>query len=243
MQDLPLFYTPDILSSNLLPSDESVHAQRVLRLSSGDKIQVTDGKGRAWLAEVATMDKKTCTLTLLEELVWSPYWTGSITLCIAPTKSMDRMEWLLEKATEIGINRIVLLRSKHSERKHINQERLRKILIAGMKQSQKALLPELYVDVPYREALEMSRGAVGLIFHCREGEESLAERALPHIYYNGVGDVCLFIGPEGDFTIEELQLAQDKGIRGASLGQSRLRTETAALTALQWLHTLQMTRV
>lgn len=243
MQDLPLFYTPEILRSNWLPSEESGHAQRVLRLSLGEHIQLTDGMGRAWLAEIVQLDKKGCAVGLLREIEWKPYWAGHITLCVAPTKSMDRMEWLLEKATELGLNRIVLLRSQHSERKHINAERLRKILVGAMKQSQKALLPELLVDVKYSDALALTAGSRRLIFHCREGEQGLSPRALPHKHYDGVGDVSLFVGPEGDFTIAELIEAEQQGFIGSSLGESRLRTETAALTALQWVHTLQMTRI
>lgn len=243
MQDLPLFYTPDIASSNLLPSEESGHALRVLRLSQGDRIHLTDGAGNAWIAVISQIDKKGCSVEIVEQLNWKPYWSGVIILCVAPTKSMDRMEWLLEKATELGVDRVILLRSKHSERKHINAERLRKILIGGMKQSQKALLPELLVDVKYTEALDLTEGSQRLIFHCRGTEEGIRPRVLPHKHYDGIGDVSLFVGPEGDFTVEELLEAEKRGLVGSSLGESRLRTETAALTALQWVHTLQMTRI
>lgn len=240
MQDLPLFYAPDVEKHGTLPSDEAGHAQRVLRLSAGDKVQVCDGKGGAWLAEILAMTKQACSLSLLEPIEWQAYWQGKITLCVAPTKSMDRMEWLLEKAVELGLDRIVLLKTKHSERKHINAERLQKILISAMKQSQKCVLPELLVGLDFAEALALTEGTKRLIFHCRESIEGIKPRELPHSVYNIGEDVSLFIGPEGDFTREEVIHAQNEGAQAAQLGESRLRTETAGLSALQWIHTLQM---
>lgn len=241
MQDLPLFYAPDITTNGLLPEEEAVHAQRVLRLTIGDNIQVTDGKGTAWLAEIEDINKKHCHVRLTEELSYEQYWQGEITLCIAPTKSIDRMEWLLEKAVEIGINRIILLKSKHSERKHINIERLNKIMIGAMKQSQKASLPTLIAHSTFEEALKLTEDSSQLIFHCRDCSTTLKAKVLPHVATIGE-DVSLFIGPEGDFTEEEIVLAQQRGATPCTLGASRLRTETAALSALQWVHILQTTR-
>ncbi|MDY3090929.1 MAG: RsmE family RNA methyltransferase [Porphyromonas sp.] len=239
MQDLPLFYTPDIEQRLALPEEEAGHALRVLRLSPGERVQLTDGKGKAWLAEISFTSRKDCEVALIESLPWQPYWQGNITLCVAPTKSIDRIEWLLEKAVEVGLNRVILLRCQHSERKQVKPERINKILIGAMKQSQKALRPELLVDVPFSEALQLTEGSRRLILHCRTAEGGILERHLPHEHYLG-GDVSLFVGPEGDFTIEEILTAQSAGALPTSLGASRLRTETAALAALQWIHTLQM---
>lgn len=241
MHDLPLFYAPDIEQSKQLPEDEAGHALRVLRLAEGAVVALTDGRGSFYKARLSEVGKKSCGLDLIEALTWQPYWQGEISLCVVPTKSMERMEWLLEKAVELGLNRIILLKTKHSERKHINTDRLRKILISAMKQSQKALLPELIVGVSLEEALTMTTTSTRLILHCRE-HSSLRHRILPHQAYQVGGDVALFIGPEGDFTLEEVALAEQNGVCGVSLGESRLRTETAALVALQWIHTLQMIR-
>lgn len=242
MQDLPLFYAPNIAQEACLPEDEAGHAMRVLRLSVGDAIWVTDGKGNLYEASISDTHKKTCRISLGNSKPWQAYWQGDISLCVAPTKSMERMEWLLEKAVEIGVNRIILLKTKHNERKHINAERLRKILVGAMKQSQKALLPELLIDVPLPEAMTITAEAQRLILHCRPAAVGVRERVLPHQAYALGRDVALFIGPEGDFSIEELIMAEEQGAVGVSLGVSRLRTETAALTALQWIHCLQMTQ-
>lgn len=240
MQDLPLFYAPDIERSGLLPEDEAGHALRVLRLTVGDAILVTDGRGGLWQATIADISKKACAVLLGAAIPWQAYWQGNITLCVAPTKSMDRMEWLLEKAVEVGVNRIILLKVKHSERKHINVERLTKILVGAMKQSQKALLPELIPELTLDKAYELLAGSELLIMHCRGAVEGVGGRELPHKVYRGGSDVALLVGPEGDFTVEEVAEAEKRGAKGVSLGESRLRTETAALVALQWIHSLQL---
>lgn len=244
MLDLPLFYAPTVERDGLLPEEEAGHAQRVLRLVEGDQIMVTNGVGRIWLARISAISKKSCLVSLEKEQTWHPYWRGTISLYLSPTKSMDRMEWLLEKSVELGIDRIILMKSAHSERKHINKDRLIKIMLSAMKQSQKAVLPTLSVDVPFKTAVEEASRGKGLIFHCRDHEVSaLGERLLPHqVLEMSDNDVSLFIGPEGDFSVEEIRFAQTCGLRGASLGESRLRTETAALTALEWVHILQAVR-
>lgn len=240
MQDLPLFYAPDVEKTGLLPEEEAGHALRVLRLTEGEAILLTNGRGRLWQATISDINKKGCAVVLGEDLPWQAYWQGNITLCVAPTKSMDRMEWLLEKAVEIGVNRIILLKVKHSERKHINVERLMKILVGAMKQSQKALLPELITDVMLDKVYDLLAGSELLIMHCRDAMEGVRERVLPHKAYRGGSDVALLIGPEGDFTIDEVVEAEKRGAKGVCLGESRLRTETAAMVALQWVHTLQL---
>lgn len=239
MHDLPLFYAPDVEHTGLLPDDEAGHALRVLRMEVGDSLQVADGKGSLWLGQIAEISKKLCRVDLLEPMPWQAYWCGEITLLVSPTKSMERMEWLLEKAVEIGLDRIILLRSKHSERKHINAERLNKILVSAMKQSQKALLPTLEVGLSLEDALRATEGSERLVLHCR-AVKGLTEREAIHRAYRGGGSVALFVGPEGDFSIDEIRQMEEAGAKPTTLGQSRLRTETAALVALQWIHSLQM---
>ena len=211
MLDLPLFYAPEIEQTNVLPEEEAGHALRVLRLSEGEPIMVTNGQ-------------------------------GTINLYIAPTKSIERMEWLIEKAIEIGVDKITLIKCAHSERKHIKAERLQKIMLSAMKQSQKALLPLLEVDVPFKDALKQSADGVSLLFHCKEDDEhsTFKQKQLPqHALTDMNSSINLFIGPEGDFSSEEIMQAEQAGVQPSTLGASRLRTETAALTALQWVHVLQ----
>ncbi len=241
MQDLPLFYTPDILQDALLPDAEAGHCLRVLRAQVGDSVLLTDGRGHLYEAELSEVSKKACRLGELRELSWQKPWRGTLTLALAPTKAIERMEWLLEKAVEVGVDRIVLLRSRHSERKHINTERLQRIMVGAMKQSQKALLPTLEAGVELEELLKAPGYGQTIMFHCRETSERIAPRRLVHQLYRAEHpDVCLLIGPEGDFSEPEVMLAQAQGVAMATLGDNRLRTETAALVALQWVHTIQL---
>ncbi len=241
MQDLPIFYAKDILKDKALPETETQHCLRVLRLSVGDNIIVTDGQGKFYEASISETSKKTCKLQLNGEFLWSKTWQKHITLCVVPTKSIDRIEWLVEKAIEVGVDRIICVKSKHSERKHIKAERLEKIMLSAMKQSQKAILPELLVDVPYNKALELCKDRQILLAHCREASDSIQERKLIHEQYNKEEEaVALFIGPEGDFSVEEIIKAQDLGAKTISLGDNRLRTETAGFVALNTIHILNM---
>ncbi len=242
MLDLPLFYAPEIEQTNVLPEEEAGHALRVLRLSEGEPIMVTNGQGQVWKAHISEVSKKHCGVILDEELPWNKYWQGTINLYIAPTKSIERMEWLIEKAIEIGVDKVTLIKCAHSERKHIKSERLQKIMLSAMKQSQKALLPLLEVDVPFKDALKQSADGISLLFHCKEDDEhsTFKKKQLPqHALTDMNSSINLFIGPEGDFSSEEIMQAEQAGVQPSTLGASRLRTETAALTALQWVHVLQ----
>lgn len=238
MKDLPLFLAPNIAQEAYLPEAEAQHCVRVLRCSVGDEVLITDGRGQLYEARLSYVDKRHCAVELLRQEAWTKGWQGQITLAIAPTKSLDRIEWMLEKVTEIGIDRIILLRVKHSERKQVRADRLERILESAMKQSQKALLPELIVEQSLEEALRLTQDSLRLVAHCR-GEATLGERRMMHEYYTGQGGVALFIGPEGDFTVEEVARAEEAGAHGLSLGEARLRTETAALMAVGWVHVLQ----
>ncbi|MDO4691780.1 MAG: RsmE family RNA methyltransferase [Porphyromonadaceae bacterium] len=240
MRDLPLFYAPDIATRRELPETEAGHCQRVLRAKEGDEILITDGLGMLYEARLIEVSKRCCSVELTKEERWEKTWRGRITLTVAPTKAIERMEWLLEKAVEIGIDRIILLKTKHSERKHINAERLERIMQSAMKQSQKALIPELIPEQTLAQAFELCSSDSLFLAHCRAPEGGIQDRKLPNHYYRPGEDISIFIGPEGDFTVEEILQAQERGAHGISLGESRLRTETAALVALQWLHTLEL---
>ncbi len=241
MQDLPIFYAPNIRADKHLPETEGQHCLRVLRMNVGDDLLLTDGKGDFFKARITQTSKKTCQVEILEEYPWTKTWRNHLTLCVVPTKSMDRMEWLLEKAVEVGVDRVICPKTKHSERKHIKAERLEKIMLSAMKQSQKAILPELFVDVPFQEALQMCGDSQILIAHCRAEGQGLRERKLIHHLYEPTQSAySLFIGPEGDFTQEEIMQAQNVGAKAISLGANRLRTETAGLVALNTLHLLEV---
>lgn len=241
MKDWPLFYAPDVKEQLALPEAEAQHALRVLRVRPGDELLATDGRGALYELRVTATDRRHCLVELTHEERWQPYWRGRLTLALAPTKSMERIEWTLEKAVELGVDELILLRVKHSERKHTNVARLERIIESAMKQSHKAWLPALRVDVPFAELLEEHPAAVKLIAHCRS--ELQPQRRLISDCWQAGADTLLAIGPEGDFTEEELQRAFERGYQPITLGESRLRTETAGLVALQWLHTLdQMDR-
>lgn len=220
------FYCPDIETNPVLPESDSGHAVRVLRLRAGDSLQIVDGRGGRFTARLVDPHPKHAMVEIVgrEEVVLP--WTNRITVAVAPTKNMDRMEWLVEKLTEIGINRFIPVRCQHSERKEIKQERLEKIAVSAMKQSLKAVLPEIWPMTPVREVLEMDV-AQRFIAYC---DPSIPRRLLAREYRPGL-DALFLIGPEGDFSPEEIRSALERGFTPVSLGDNRLRTETAALVA------------
>ena len=228
-----VFYTPDIQSQAELPEEEAAHAVRVLRLQTGDEVTLTDGKGNFYRAEISTATTKRCLVNILETIPQAPLWSGHLHIAMAPTKNMDRMEWFAEKATEIGINAITCLNCRFSERKEIKPARLEKILISAMKQSQKATLPELNGMTDFRTFVSLPFAGRKFIAHCEEGVKPL----LKQTYHPGENALVL-IGPEGDFSPEEIALALKCGFEPISLGESRLRTETAALVACHTIHVL-----
>ncbi|MCD8293431.1 MAG: 16S rRNA (uracil(1498)-N(3))-methyltransferase [Prevotellaceae bacterium] len=221
-----LFYTPDIETRNELPQEEAVHAARVLRLQRGDEVTLTDGRGNFYLARIADATAKRCTVEVLERRPQAPLWTGHLHIALAPTKNMERVEWLVEKATEIGVDEITFLECRFSERRAVKQERVAKILIAAAKQSLKARLPRLGGMVPFDTFIQRAFTGQRFIAHCHEGEKPLLQTCLRQ-----GGDALVLIGPEGDFSEEEVAAALARGFTPVSLGRSRLRTETAALVA------------
>jgi len=224
-----LFYLPDLSAETvLLSEDESKHAVRVLRLQSGDAVQLTDGRGAWCAAEVAEDHPKRCLLRIVSRELRPRPRNYRLHLAVAPTKSIDRMEWLLEKATETGLDEFSLLDCAHSERSTVKTARLESIALSAMKQSQQAWLPQInaMMDLPFFLASQKEFPGQKFIAHCREGEKT----PLKKIYSPGT-PVLLLIGPEGDFSAEEVQLAIQEGFVPVSLGETRLRTETAALLA------------
>ena len=221
-----LFYTPDIADRNELPSEEAAHAVRVLRLQPGDAVSLTDGKGYFYEAEISTANQKRCLVNILSKEEQPPLWKGHLHLAMAPTKNMDRIEWFAEKATEIGFDELSFLNCRFSERKVLKTERIQKILVSAMKQSLKARLPQLNEMADFKKFVQQPFGGKKFIAHCHEGEKPLLQTQL-----TAGEDALVLIGPEGDFSEEEVKMAIEQGFQPISLGRSRLRTETAALVA------------
>ena len=228
-----LFYTPDISHNNELPEEEAQHCIRVLRLNIGDEVTLTDGKGCFYKAEISAATHKRCLVTVKESIPQPPLTLCRIHIAMAPTKNMDRNEWFAEKATEIGIDQLFFLCCRFSERKVIKTERIEKILVSAMKQSLKAYLPKLNEMMEFDKFIAQDFKGQKFIAHCYEG----AKPQLKHILKPGK-DAIVLIGPEGDFSEEEVEKAINNGFIPVSLGRSRLRTETAALVACHTLNLL-----
>ena len=226
-----VFYTPDIQTRAELPEEEAQHAVRVLRLQAGDEVTLTDGQGNFYRAAISTATLKHCLVQVLETIPQAPLWQGHLHIAMAPTKNMDRTEWFAEKATEIGLDELTFLNCRYSERKVIKTERIRKILVSAIKQSLKARLPRLNEMTDFDRFINQPFSGQKFIAHCYEGEKPL----LKDILQRGE-DALVLIGPEGDFSEEEVQKAIGQGFRPISLGRSRLRTETAALVACHILN-------
>lgn len=226
-----VFYTPDIQTRAELPEEEAQHCVRVLRLSAGDPVMLTDGKGNFYRAEISAATNKRCLLNILETIPQEPLWSGHLHIAMAPTKNMDRTEWFTEKATEIGFDELTFLNCRYSERKVIKTERISKILVSAIKQSLKARLPILNEMTDFNKFISQPFKGQKFIAHCYEGEKPL----LKEVVRTGE-DALVLIGPEGDFSEEEVRKAMENGFRPISLGRSRLRTETAALVACHILN-------
>jgi 16S rRNA (uracil1498-N3)-methyltransferase len=233
---MQLFYFPDISGNNCtLSEEESKHAVRVLRLKEKDIIYLVDGKGGFYSAEIEDDNVKRCRINILEKKEEYGRRGFFLHLAVAPTKNIERFEWFLEKATELGIDEITPLECQHSERAVVKHERLNKVIISAMKQSVKAYLPKLNELARFKDFL---KGCVifkgkKFIAHCMEGEKPSLKNV-----YSANENVIILIGPEGDFSPEELELATKAGFIGVSLGNSRLRTETAAVAACHALNFL-----
>ena len=227
-----VFYTPDIETSCEMPDEEAGHCLRVLRLGIGDEVMLTDGKGSFYKAVISAATNKRCQLKVIEVLPQEKGWNGWLHVAMAPTKNMDRTEWFAEKATEIGFDELTFLNCRFSERKIIKTERIEKILVSAVKQSLKASKPVLNEMVDFNKFISQDFKGQKFICHCYEGEKKLLKEALVP-----GEDALILIGPEGDFSEEEVVKALSLGFQPVSLGKSRLRTETAALVAT---HTLNL---
>ena len=234
MKEVRFFYAPEATTNNELPVDEAMHALRVLRLQSGDEMMLMDGVGNYYRAEVTVAHTKRCLYEIKETVPQQRQWNGNIHLAIAPTKLMDRMEWMLEKAVEIGIDEISFMNCQFSERRVVKLPRLEKIVIAAMKQSHKAWKTQLNDIVSFQEFISQPREGRKYIAHCYE--------EIPRTYLFDelrksapADDATVLIGPEGDFSIDEVRLAVANGYQSVHLGESRLRTETAGLSAVMMM--------
>jgi 16S rRNA (uracil1498-N3)-methyltransferase len=222
-----LFYTPELLGEyHTLDEQESKHCIKVLRLNNGDHIQLTDGKGNLFKAELISANKRRCEVRIVETLKEFGKRDYRIHLAVAPTKNINRYEWFLEKATEIGIDDITPLFCLRSERKIVRTDRLEKIIISAMKQSIKAYHPVLHKPLSFKDFIKNDLYGEKYIAYVEEGEYPSLKSL-----YTPDKDVVVLIGPEGDFSPEEVKMAVDNGFSIVNLGESRLRTETAAVVA------------
>lgn len=225
---MQLFYNPHLdqsVSQFTFPEDESKHIVKVMRKKEGDSLHITNGKGYLFEAEIISAEAKRCKASVVssKKLHRKMHWFH---LVVAPTKTNDRFEWFLEKATEIGVNEITPIFCERSERKSVKRERLEKVLQSAMKQSLRTYLPKLNEAIGYQEFLEKEHKGLLFIAHCEDDEKmDLRRRVAPD------HDITILIGPEGDFSHEEIRLAYEKGFLPVSLGEARLRTETAAIVA------------
>lgn len=227
------FYCPDIESNPVMPEVESGHCVRVLRHQVGDTFEVVDGKGSVFTVRLVEAHPKRAMVEIVDKKTIEPYWPGRFILAVAPTKNIDRMEWLIEKATEVGFDEFVPLLCRFSERKEVKRERLEKTAVSAMKQSLKAALPGIREITPFKKFVELYRSVPQkFVAYCTDdGERRLLSRS-----FRPGEDAVVLIGPEGDFSPEEIESAIAAGFQPISLGDARLRTETAALTALETLH-------
>lgn len=228
------FYAPDIDSTLQLPEQESQHAVRVLRLRENDEIEVVDGKGWWYLCRITMAHSKHCAVEIVQRRQELPHWGHEIVLAIAPTKNLDRVEWMAEKTTEMGIDRIIPLRCRYSERKELKTERLNKILVSAMKQSLKSSLPQLDEMTPIMDVIKMPFAGQKFIAYC---DPEIERKSFSQLYKAGE-NVLIMVGPEGDFSQDEIRAALDAGFQPVTFGESRLRTETAAVYAIAACHAI-----
>ena len=235
MKEIRFFYDPNAPAETEMPMDEALHALRVLRIKSGDEMFLMDGVGNFYRAEVTLAATKKCKYRILETLPQEPQWIGKINIAIGPTKMMDRMEWLVEKGTEIGFDGITFVNCKNSERRVVKTTRLEKIIVSATKQSHKPWKPTVTEIIPLKSYLDTPIEGRKYIAHCYE--EIPRKDLYTELVNAPVKDenITVLIGPEGDFSIDEVEKALETGWIPVSLGESRLRTETAALYAIMMM--------
>jgi 16S rRNA (uracil1498-N3)-methyltransferase len=222
-------FAPDLRPNQLtytLSEEESKHAVRVLRLGAGAPVLLVDGRGTLASTTVEDANPKRCTLRLTSHELVAPRATYTH-VAVAPTKNLDRMEWLVEKAVEVGVERLSFLRCARSERRDLKLERLEKIAVSALKQSGQAYLPQLDELIDFEKFLAEIDPSTTFIAHLEAGERTALVQVV-----GAAPRCCVLIGPEGDFSPSEIELALGRGVRPVTLGNSRLRTETAALAAV-----------
>lgn len=238
MREEHYFYCPDVASGEL-PAGEVVHALRVLRMKEGDEMHLIDGVGGLYRARIDRTTKNSCYYSIVESEQQPRLWRGRLEIAVAPTKQVERMEWLVEKATEIGVDRITFLDCCFSERKRLNREHLERIAISAAKQSHKAFVPTVEDVVEYEEFIGRTpQSGRRFIAHCYD-DATLCPNGKPFLL-DLLGDAddgaIVMVGPEGDFSFKEIELAIKAGFEPTNLGKSRLRTETAALVAVHLMN-------
>lgn len=233
---MQLFYAPDItLPLYTLGEEESKHCVRVLRLGEGDQLHLTDGRGNMHLCEVVDAHPKRCSVKVVSTEYEFEKMNYRLVMAVAPTKNIERFEWFLEKATEIGVSEIIPLETAHSERRTIKLEREQRVITSAVKQSLKAYHPELHDMTEFRKVLDMPFEGRRFIAHCGnavKGKSYLAKSI------SAGENVMILIGPEGDFSPEEVAVAVKCGFEEITLGHQRLRTETAAVVAVTMVATV-----
>ena len=244
MKEVRYFYVPDAAHTNVLPEEEANHAVRVLRLQEGDEVMLMDGAGSFFRASITLSAPHHCHYQIVESLPQEPIWKGRLHLAIAPTKLMERMEWMAEKATEVGFDELSLIECQYSERRVVKLPRLEKIVVSAVKQSRKAWMPELHDMISFKQFIASHPGGHRYIAHCYDEipRSSLFDelRKLPVAQAVPSADPIIVMGgPEGDFAIDEVQMAVEQGFVSVDLGKSRLRTETAGLAAIMMMHLAQ----
>ncbi len=243
MKEIRYFYCPNVSISNELPKEEFEHAIKVLRLQPSDTCVITDGKGYIYEAEICSVSKKKATFSIITKKRESSTWEGAIHIAVAPTKNISRIEWLVEKATEIGFDKMSFINCNFSERKNINIDHLDKIAVAAMKQSHKSIKPVLSPYLDFNSFIKQPFQGNKFIAHCyndvdiSETGEKIEKKYLPDLLkFSQIKDNLVLIGPEGDFSVKEVKMAIENGFLPITLGPSRLRTETAALLAVTMMN-------
>ncbi len=250
---MQLFYYPDITPALPLhlPEEESAHCIRVLRMKKGDTLSLTDGKGMFYRGEIILDHPKKCTVKIVQSIPDPSKRNFHLTIAIAPTKNIERFEWFLEKATEIGCDEIIPITCKHSERTVIKTERLNKVIVSAMKQCLKSQLPKLHELTDFKTFIANSisvsnpdsvKRFIGHIPELSDSEfppKNPEGRHLSEAYTKGSGSL-ICIGPEGGFTQEEVDQSIKNGFTPISLGNSRLRVETAGVVACSIVNSLNL---
>ena len=234
MKETRFFYVPDAEKLTELPAEEANHAIKVLRLKEGDELMLMDGKGSFYRAEVTLVSNHHCMYRIVERQPQQPQWEGHVHLAIAPTKMNDRIEWMAEKATEVGIDELSFLNCQFSERRNLKTERIKKIVVAAVKQSHKAWMPVVNELEPFRQFISRQSSGHRYIAHCYN-EVPRVNRFDELCRLDASEDALVLVGPEGDFSIDEVRYAVSQGFVSVDLGKSRLRTETAGLSAVMMM--------